>query len=673
MGNLFVAIPAPAANGSGAAVDVSAFGAKKTFTVANAGVAHVTIEMSNEAVPVHWAPVWTFQTPNDKTLEIAARWMRATVSNYKPGGPAPVVNLGGNDDGTTSVTLIAPAVDGAGAAVDVSLLPEFKTVQVAEQFKGSVQIEISEDAGATWNGVYSFSDPGQQTQVFTANRMRVTRNGVTPGGPVPIVNVTATVPGGGGGGGMVIGAYLRETPILNQEAVAVIPGQPMTQVGLRASTVGPNFQVVGLVKTGAAPGSTASLVAAGPLTLTAAQWDAVTGGIGGLIPGARYFVAPGAAGMLTNMAPDPGTGDTDKPVGFALNATTMAVICSGDRPLETNLEGVPFGTALEMNFGTGFALSSGGGGVVNVDFSGGGGALGYYGTGDAGDFVTAGDMTLTTENVPGAPPTVTSGNVQMALFNDLEISPGDTLSVGDLFGAPGDAAVIIYVKGTLTIGAGGALSVDGQDAAGSVGGLGRVAPSQMTEGLNGANGFAAPSGGANGQGTQNTPAYIVATSFGGAGGDTTNFNGGARGAPDTGNVTWPYTLAALSTLYDINEESYAGGSSGASGASEAASTGGGGGGGAGVLVICARNIVAPAGSIRARGGNGAAGAGAEAGGGGGGAGGLILIITENTTLAGVCDVSGGAGGAGAGIGMAGEAGGDGYVIAINPSLGPIPT
>jgi len=34
MANLFTALPAPAANGSGAAVDVSAYGAKKTFTVA---------------------------------------------------------------------------------------------------------------------------------------------------------------------------------------------------------------------------------------------------------------------------------------------------------------------------------------------------------------------------------------------------------------------------------------------------------------------------------------------------------------------------------------------------------------------------------------------------------------------------------------------------------------
>jgi hypothetical protein len=208
MGNLFVAIPAPAANGSGAAVDVSAFGAKKTFTVANASVAHVTIEMSNEAVPVHWAPVWTFQQPNDKTVDVASRWVRATVSNYKPGGPAPVVNLAGNDDGATMATLVAPAADGAGAAVDVSLLPELKTVHIAEQFRGALQVEISADGGVTWNSVYSFQDPGQQSQVFTANRMRVVRNGVTPGGPLPLVNIAATVPGGGGSGGGPSGAAM---------------------------------------------------------------------------------------------------------------------------------------------------------------------------------------------------------------------------------------------------------------------------------------------------------------------------------------------------------------------------------------------------------------------------------------------------------------------------------
>lgn len=160
-----------------------------------------------------------------------------------------------------------------------------------------------------------------------------------------------------GGGGLL-------TPIVNQDGAAFIPGQPISMVGLRATAAGPNFQVVGLVSVGAAPLGTAQLVPAGPLTLTTVQWDAVTGAVGGLTPGARYFVAPGPAGFITDISPT--APDTDKPVGFALDTTTMAVICSGDRPLEVNGNNIPFGTALEMNFSSDFALSAGGGGVVDV-------------------------------------------------------------------------------------------------------------------------------------------------------------------------------------------------------------------------------------------------------------------------------------------------------------------
>jgi hypothetical protein len=207
MGNLFTALPAPAANGSGAAVDVSAYGAKKTFIVSGLSGAHVTIEMSNQLVPTLWAPVLGLNPANsDRTLDIAARWMRATVSNYdtRAAPAAPVVNLAGNDDGATAATLIAPAVDGAGAAVNVAALPEFKTVHVGGPFTGALQVEMSADAGVTWANQMSFSGPGQMSAVFTANRMRVTRNGVD-GGAAPVINIEATVPGGGGSGGAAAG------------------------------------------------------------------------------------------------------------------------------------------------------------------------------------------------------------------------------------------------------------------------------------------------------------------------------------------------------------------------------------------------------------------------------------------------------------------------------------
>ena len=181
MANQFVALPAPAANGSGAWVDVSSFGALKSITaVGNGGVftPFVTIECSNEDTPVHAYSLVTFSNPEDEfTTEVACHWMRATVSNYRGGG-APTVEVGGTDDGTSSLELNVPADNGAAAAVDVSALPLFKTVQVGGPFRGQINIEVSEDGGATFATVFSFAQSGFQSAVIAADFMRVSRTGV---------------------------------------------------------------------------------------------------------------------------------------------------------------------------------------------------------------------------------------------------------------------------------------------------------------------------------------------------------------------------------------------------------------------------------------------------------------------------------------------------------------
>lgn len=60
----------------------------------------------------------------------------------------------------------------------------------------------------------------------------------------------------------------------------------------------------------------------GPVALTEAQWDDVTGDSGGLTPGAVYFLSDVTNGGLTTSAPsDPGTFVCQ--VGTALNATTL--------------------------------------------------------------------------------------------------------------------------------------------------------------------------------------------------------------------------------------------------------------------------------------------------------------------------------------------------------------
>jgi len=191
-----VSLPTVAANGAGAAVDVSTFGGLKTVVVSgNAGVFEpaVTIEVALDAGGTEWTPLWTFLLPGEKGFEIACRWMRAVVSNYRGGG-APNVDVGGEDDGTTFANLAALATDGSAAATDVTAMGEFKTVQVGGTFRGTVNVDISTDGGATFRTAFSFiaGRRGAQTQVIACDFMRVTRAGVPLVDPgLPVVNVAA--------------------------------------------------------------------------------------------------------------------------------------------------------------------------------------------------------------------------------------------------------------------------------------------------------------------------------------------------------------------------------------------------------------------------------------------------------------------------------------------------
>lgn len=200
MSNDFVALPAPSHDGAGAWVDCSSLGGLRTIVVETDG-AFVTIECCNQASAADAYPIAAFQKTGEQSVQVAAHWMRAVTSNFGS-GTAPVVNAGSTGDGTTTDQLTVTAGAGTGTAADTSALPSFKTVQVTPGFTGSVNIEISEDAGATWATAFSFQPGGARSEssLFLASRMRVQRVNVT-GGVTPQVWVGATAPPGGGGGG----------------------------------------------------------------------------------------------------------------------------------------------------------------------------------------------------------------------------------------------------------------------------------------------------------------------------------------------------------------------------------------------------------------------------------------------------------------------------------------
>jgi hypothetical protein len=199
--NIFVNIPVPSSNGSGAPVDMSALGYTKTVSVSGPFVAGVTIEFSNELVPTQWAPLVTFTNPDGFTFDVACHWMRATVRNYKSG--APQCDVGATDDGATFASLAATPGNGAGPAVDVSVLALFKTVTVGGPFRGNVQLEVSVDGVTDWSQIgFGFSNPNAQSGVVAAKWMRVVRAGVPlidPG--LPIVDVGGGNCCGASGGG----------------------------------------------------------------------------------------------------------------------------------------------------------------------------------------------------------------------------------------------------------------------------------------------------------------------------------------------------------------------------------------------------------------------------------------------------------------------------------------
>lgn len=75
---------------------------------------------------------------------------------------------------------------------------------------------------------------------------------------------------------------------------------------------------------------TADILAMGVVSFVTTDWDAVTGGSGGLTPGSVYYLSPATAGHLTLTAPTTAT-QTVVPVLFALTAQTAIIIKS--RPI----------------------------------------------------------------------------------------------------------------------------------------------------------------------------------------------------------------------------------------------------------------------------------------------------------------------------------------------------
>lgn len=117
----------------------------------------------------------------------------------------------------------------------------------------------------------------------------------------------------------------------NGGAVAMTAGQPVyvigaDQVALAKADAAATARAIGLVEAGEyiAAGASGSIRTDGIIELTTVQWDALTGGAGGLSPGAIYYVSNSVAGGLL-AAPPVIVGHYVVKVGNAISTTRMEI------------------------------------------------------------------------------------------------------------------------------------------------------------------------------------------------------------------------------------------------------------------------------------------------------------------------------------------------------------
>jgi hypothetical protein len=135
-------------------------------------------------------------------------------------------------------------------------------------------------------------------------------------------NITINAAGGGGGG--------TTFEATNANAGTIVIGTPVyvsaaSSVDEAMADAAATKDVVGLVAdTNIATTATGNIQSGGLFEATTGEWDAVTGGTGGLTAGTQYFVDPDTAGLLTDTAPTT-TDDFVCAVGIALSTTEMII------------------------------------------------------------------------------------------------------------------------------------------------------------------------------------------------------------------------------------------------------------------------------------------------------------------------------------------------------------
>jgi len=129
-----------------------------------------------------------------------------------------------------------------------------------------------------------------------------------------------------------------EASIASQESIAmtngngssIVIGAPVyvdanNSVDLAQADASGTKNVFGLVADASiSSAASGQIITDGFLTATTGQWDTITGDTGGLVAGAKYYLDPDTAGMLTTTAPTT-VGDYVCPVGIAISTTVLKI------------------------------------------------------------------------------------------------------------------------------------------------------------------------------------------------------------------------------------------------------------------------------------------------------------------------------------------------------------
>ncbi len=97
-----------------------------------------------------------------------------------------------------------------------------------------------------------------------------------------------------------------------------------TQDFARANASGTSIVTGLVIDASISSGGTGYVKVSGVMSATTGQWDAVTGGSGGLTPGSIYYLDPSTAGKLTSTAPST-TGQFVCEVGEAISTTDFVI------------------------------------------------------------------------------------------------------------------------------------------------------------------------------------------------------------------------------------------------------------------------------------------------------------------------------------------------------------